>query len=77
MVTYKNYPLLEVAKQATVQVETRGATVWQKWTCLHCGSRQTMEQENTFYMSGRCEECGQVSEIVECNYMMQIGGSSV
>lgn len=73
-VQYNDYPILTVAAEAREKIDRLGATVWQKWTCQHCGSRQTMEQENTFYRSGRCEECGQVTLIEKCNYMMYIGG---
>jgi hypothetical protein len=40
-----------------------GATIWQKWTCSACGTRQTMETPNTFYQTGKCEECGKVTDI--------------
>ena len=67
-----DYPLLEMAAEANKHVEA-GSTVWQKWTCRHCGSRQTMEKENTFYRSGRCEECGQVTIIEKCGYTLLMG----
>lgn len=38
-----------------------GGTYWVKFTCKHCGARQTFEQQRTFYTSGRCEECNQVT----------------
>jgi phage terminase large subunit GpA-like protein len=64
-----DYPLIQMATEANRHVEA-GATVWQKWTCEHCGSRQTMEKKNTFYKSGRCEECGQVTIIEKCGYTL-------
>ena len=63
-----DYPLGEAAAQADALIR-RGATVWQKWSCSHCGARQTMPDPNAFYLSGTCEECGQLTQIRECNYM--------
>ena len=40
----------------------KGWTVYTKFTCLHCGSRQTGEEPNTVCTGGySCEECGEVS----------------
>lgn len=68
-VKYNDYPLLEVLRKADEQIK-RGGKVHQKWTCRHCGSRQTMEEANTFFTSGRCEECGQITIIQKCNYLL-------
>jgi len=63
-----DYPFDDVAAQA-LDVIRRGGTVHQKWTCGHCGVRQTMEEPNRFYKSGRCEECKEVTSIKECNFL--------
>ena len=44
---------------------------YQKFTCEKCGSRQTMEEPNTFYLEGACEECKHVTDIRKkgCGYM--------
>ena len=55
--TYKDYPFYEVAKQAEELVQ-KGGTVYQKFTCENCGSRQTMDEEYKFFTTGKCEECG-------------------
>jgi hypothetical protein len=78
-VKYKDFPLEKVVKQAEDRINElrasgRHAFVHQKWTCKHCGSRQTMEEKNDFHRSGRCEECGQITLITKCNYVMMIGG---
>ena len=39
-----------------------GGTFFVKFTCLHCGSRQTIETPNTLHSSGRCEECNKISD---------------
>lgn len=67
-----DYPLLDIAAEAAKHID-QGFTVWQKWTCGHCGSRQTMENPNVFYKSGRCEECGQVTIIEKCGYTLLMG----
>ncbi|HEX9430275.1 MAG TPA: hypothetical protein VF944_07825 [Candidatus Bathyarchaeia archaeon] len=73
MVKYNDYPIQKVAEQAYEKVQTLGATVHQKWTCRHCGSRQTMETPNVFYKSGRCEECDKITIIEKCNYLLHVG----
>lgn len=49
-----------------------GLIVYQKWTCDHCGARQTMDQPNVFYRSGTCEECNKVTDIEECGFMATV-----
>lgn len=65
---YNDYPIEDCARQAG-EVVAQGGTIHQKWTCFHCGSRQTMEEENKFFRSGRCEECKQITVISKCNYL--------
>lgn len=60
-------PLLECAERAQAQI-MRGATVHQKWNCSHCGTRQTMERPNAFFTQGICEECGKLTDILECGF---------
>ena len=62
-------PVEEIARQADEQIQ-KGFTIWQKWTCSHCGSRQTMEEPNLLYRSGRCQACDKVSVIVVCGFML-------
>jgi hypothetical protein len=56
---------------------------YQKFTCEKCGSRQTMETPNTFYLLGECEECKHVTDIKKkgCGYMatfsIKTGGEGV
>jgi hypothetical protein len=66
---YDDYPIEQCAEEAAEKIAA-GAVVFQKRTCRHCGSRQTMNEPNTFFTSGRCEECRQVTEITNCNYMV-------
>ena len=40
-----------------------GGTVYQKFTCQACGNRLTMDVPNTFYTSGTCDKCGEVTDI--------------
>ena len=74
---FNDYPLLDIVKQADERIETlrqQGveAYVQQKWTCGHCGARQTMEDRNTFHLSGRCEECSAITPIKKCNYLLVV-----
>ena len=74
MVEPKDYPFDEVAKTAK-ELADNGALVYQKFTCDKCGSRQTIDEANKFFTTGRCEECDHVTDIRKkgCNYMVYIG----
>jgi hypothetical protein len=65
----------EIAVLADAQIQ-KGMTIWQKWTCPNCDSRQTMDTPNVLYRSGRCQECGQVNIITVCGFMLA-GGALV
>lgn len=45
------------------RVLDHGGTFWGKFTCGHCGSRQTFEVPNAIFTSGKCEECGEVTKL--------------
>lgn len=54
-----------------------GWDVFQQWNCAHCGAKQTMPDKNKFYIGGKCEECGKVTDIRKdgCNFMAVSGGA--
>lgn len=66
----------------TAEIAIRyGDTVFFKFTCVGCGTRQTFTDPNKFYFSGKCELCGIVTDLAndaraDVNYMrITIGGS--
>lgn len=59
-----DFPWDQVIEDATKLIKM-GVIVFQKFTCQHCGARQTMEEPNTFYAEGICEECKGVTNIKE------------
>lgn len=65
-----DHPFDEVVAAASAAI-ARGYVVFQKFTCVACGSRQTMDVPDTFWTSGSCEECGAVTDIKVhgCNYL--------
>ena len=69
--TYNDYPIFECI-EAAEDLIAKGADIYQKWTCQHCRSRQTMAVKNTFYKSGICEECKNVTVISACNYLVHM-----
>src|SRR5262245_753169 len=69
---WNDYPIEDCARDANL-VLAKGGNIHQKWTCLHCGSRQTMGEPNKFFKSGRCEECNNISVIFKCNYAAIFG----
>jgi Fe2+ or Zn2+ uptake regulation protein len=71
MTKYNDYPFFEMAATASELIKD-GWDVFQKYTCDHCGSRQTMDDANIFHTHGKCEECGKITDIKQrgCNYML-------
>ncbi len=65
---YNDYPLEEIQRACDKQI-AKGATCYQKWSCKHCGSRQTMPTPNTLHKTGICDVCDSVTTITKCNYM--------
>lgn len=74
MPSIHDHPFDIVTADAERLINEKGATVWQKWSCVHCGSRQTMEIPNKFFTSGQCEECGESTDIKKngCNYILMM-----
>ncbi len=64
-----DFPFNDVVREATAAIN-RGMTVYQKFTCAKCGSRQTMTEPNVFFQFGKCERCGFETDLVMlgCNY---------
>jgi hypothetical protein len=58
------------------QVIAQGGMIYQKFTCVHCGSRQTMATANRMYKQGDCEECSKRSNIKACGFMAAFGGQN-
>ena len=78
MIKYRDFPIAKVVAQAEQRAGELAKLgipmrVHQKWTCQHCGSRQTMETKNQFFSSGTCEECGKTTIIKRCNYVAMMG----
>jgi len=69
--TPKDYPF-DTIVESCCQHLVKGRTFHQKFTCAKCGSRQTMEEANKLFTSGKCEECGYVTNIRErgCSYLL-------
>jgi hypothetical protein len=67
-------PFDDAVKQALELVE-QGVVLHQKFTCSHCGSRQTMERPNAFFEQGICEECNEITNIKAqgCGFAALIG----
>ena len=70
---YKNYSLEECADAMGEYMRKHpDASFHQKFSCEHCGSRQTMSEANKFFTSGTCEECGHSTDLktAGCNYLI-------
>jgi hypothetical protein len=73
-----DFPFDDCVEGATAQVR-KGHTVFQKFTCRSCGARQTIDDPNQFYTHGKCEECGETTDIrvSGCNYLLIASGDGV
>ena len=71
-VEYNDYPLSEILEAVNELRARGGVTCYQKFTCDKCGERQTIDEPDTFYAKGKCEECGHITDIEKkgCNYMV-------
>jgi hypothetical protein len=51
-----------IALKQIDELIAKGSTVWVKFTCHNCCSRQTSEEPNKFFGRGySCEECGKIT----------------
>jgi hypothetical protein len=68
---YNDYPIASCMETVKPFLEA-GCHFNQKFSCAHCGSRQTMAQHDQFFASGQCEECGHVTDLKHrgCNYLL-------
>jgi len=66
---YGDLPIPELLDRAQMWLES-GWTLFFKWTCEKCGSRQTFTKPNTLYEYGKCEECGHVTKIKKGGFMV-------
>lgn len=73
----KLHPFYDCVKN-TAELIDRGIDIQQQFICAHCGVKQTMDTPNRMFTSGKCEECGKLTDIVKdgCNYMAVIGVSA-
>jgi hypothetical protein len=72
----KLHPFKECAERADQLIDKYGCEVFQQFNCAHCGAKQTMEQANTFFKYGECEECGAWTNVEAdgCNYAVHFFG---
>lgn len=68
-----DYPIIEIVEKANEALNTfPGSSVFFKFTCSHCGARQSFETPNTLHTSGTCEECGNVTTIDKAGFRLEI-----
>ena len=67
----KLHPFDEVCQEAE-RYANQGHSVFQQFNCAHCGAKQTIDEANRFHTHGKCEKCGQITDIKKdgCNYML-------
>lgn len=66
----QTYEELEVQ---LLTVLSQGGTFWGKFTCSHCGTRQTFEESNKLFTSGICEECEGETKLDKWGVMVLFG----
>ena len=62
MSEYHDHPLDELIP-TMLDAMLRGGRAYLKFTCTGCGARQTIQEPNTLYAMGQCEECGEITDI--------------
>lgn len=64
-------PFHEIVNEVEGLID-QGATIFQKFTCLACRARQTMDRPNALFMRGKCDECGYITDLVAegCGFML-------
>jgi DNA-directed RNA polymerase subunit RPC12/RpoP len=67
----KVYPFKKVVK-ALEEKLAQGWDFYLQFNCANCGTKQTIDTPNIIYKTGRCEECGHITNIEHdgCNYML-------
>jgi hypothetical protein len=65
-----DHPIHECMRSAQELID-QGHEIYQKFTCEKCGSRQTIDERNVFYATGKCEECKHITNmrLRGCNYL--------
>jgi transcription elongation factor Elf1 len=54
-------------------VLSKSQTFWIKFTCLHCGSRQTSDTPNVIHMAGyTCENCGKLTKPLKYGLVVMV-----
>lgn len=73
---YPDYPLSECKATFARFKERLGDRVecLQKFTCVGCGERVTIDQPNVFLSAARCLSCGELTniELQGCNYILAV-----
>lgn len=64
-------PFYEIAAEVEGLLRP-GVTIFQKFTCEACLERQVMSRPNVLYKTGKCDECGHVTnlELRGCGFML-------
>lgn len=69
-----DFPFEECVKAASELIVKGGVKVFQKFSCVGCGARLTVEEPNKFFTHGSCDKCPAVTDIKKngCNYLLHI-----
>jgi hypothetical protein len=72
-VSESDIPFADAVERAELAIRA-GFTIYQKFTCQHCRSRQTIDVPNAMYMTGLCEECDSTTNIEAqgCGFMATV-----
>lgn len=62
----------KIVAEAEALVAEGNSTIFQKFTCEICLARQTMDRPNALYKTGKCDECGHISNLERngCGFML-------
>lgn len=73
---HPDYPITECRETFAAIKAKLGdrAKCFQKFTCVGCGERVTIDQPNVFLSAARCLSCGELTniELQGCNYVLAV-----
>ena len=71
----KVHPWDECVDALMDKIHTPGTHFLQQFNCAGCGAKQTIDDLDVLYETGKCEECGHITNIKQdgMNYMLMFG----
>ena len=63
-------PREEAMARASTLLRDKASEIYFKYTCEHCGERNTFNDPNTLWSEGECYSCGKISKVDRAGFMV-------